>query len=127
MTAIVISAMLMIPKMVIESPGKGVLAKLPGTVTKVTENTVEVTNPKAGVKVYHYTPKVGDIDPDTKDILLLPKKEVLQEPVVKVGDEVNKKQLLVKGTTKIFFQGKCLGIWNLGVIVGAIWGNWGRH
>jgi NNP family nitrate/nitrite transporter-like MFS transporter len=121
-SAIVISAMLMIPKMVIESPGKGILAKLPGTVTKVTENTVEVTNPKAGVKIYNFTPKVGHIDPDTKEILLFPKKEVLQEPVVKVGDEVVKKQLLVKGTTKIFFQANVWVFGILAVIVGALWG-----
>jgi len=122
LTAITISAMLMIPKMTIESPGKGVLAKLSGKVTKVTENSVEVTNPKAGVRVYKFEPKVGSIDPNTQDFLLLPHKEVVKEPVVKVGDEVKKKQLLVKGTTRIFFQANVWIFGILAVIVGAIWG-----
>jgi NNP family nitrate/nitrite transporter-like MFS transporter len=121
-TAIVISSMLMVPKMTIESPGKGILAKLPGTVTAVTENSVEVTNPKAGKRVYKFTPKIGNIDPNTQEFRLTPHKEVLQEAVVKVGDEVSKKQLLVKGTTRIFFQANVWIFGILAVIVGAIWG-----
>jgi len=120
--AITISAMLMVPKMVVESPGKGVMSKLPGTVTKVTENTVVVTNPKAGPRTYKFVPKTGNIDKDTKEFLLLPVKEVIQEPVVKVGDKVGKKQLLVKGTTKIFFQANVWIFGILAVIVGALWG-----
>jgi NNP family nitrate/nitrite transporter-like MFS transporter len=122
LAAITISAMLMIPKMTIESPGRGILAKLPGKVTKVTENSVEVTNPKAGVRVYKFEPKTGHIDPNTDEFLLLPHKEVIREPIVKVGDEVKKKQLLVKATTRIFFQANVWIFGILAVIVGAIWG-----
>ena len=122
LAAITISAMLMVPKMTIESPGKGVLAKLPGTVTAVTENTVVVTNPKAGKRVYKFTPKVGNIDPETKDFFLLPHKEVTQKAIVKVGDKVGKKQLLVKGTTNIFCQANVWIFGILAVIVGSIWG-----
>ncbi len=121
-TAITISAMLMVPKMTIESPGKGVLAKLPGTVTAVTENTVVVTNPKAGERTYKFNPKIGSINPDTKDFFLLPHKEVTQKAIVKVGDKVTKKQLLVKGTTKIFFQASVWIFGILAIIVGAVWG-----
>jgi NNP family nitrate/nitrite transporter-like MFS transporter len=121
-TAITISAMLMVPKMTIESPGKGVLSKLPGEVTKVTENTVEVTNPKAGVRVYKFTPQVGDFNKDTSDFFMFPTKKVTQEAIVKVGDKVTKKQLLVKGTTNIFFQANVWIFGILAVIVGATWG-----
>ncbi len=120
--AITISAMLMVPKMTIESPGKGVLSKLPGEVTKVTETTVEVTNPKAGVRVYKFVPQVGDFNKDTNDFFMLPTKKVTQEAIVKVGDKVGKKQLLVKGTTNIFFQANVWIFGILAVIVGAIWG-----
>ncbi len=75
----------MIPPMVIESPGKGILAKLPGTVTKVTENTVEVTNPKAGVKVYNFTPTVGHIDPDTKGFLYSLEKRFYKSQLLRFG------------------------------------------
>ena len=120
--AITISAMLMVPKMTIESPGKGVLSKLPGTVTAVTETTVVVTNPKAGERTYKFIPQVGDFNKDTNDFFMLPTKKVTQEAIVKVGDKVGKKQLLVKGTTNIFFQANVWIFGILAVIVGAIWG-----
>ena len=120
--AITISAMLMIPKMTIESPGKGVMSKLSGEVTAVTDNTVVVTNPKAGKRVYKFTPQVGDFDKNTKDFFMLPTKKVTQEAVVKVGDKVGKKQLLVKGTTYIFFQANVWIFGILAVIVGSVWG-----
>jgi len=120
--AITISAMLMVPKMTIESPGKGVLSKLPGTVTAVTETTVVVTNPKAGERTYKFIPQVGEFDKNTNDFFMLPTKKVTQEAIVKVGDKVGKKQLLVKGTTNIFFQANVWIFGILAVIVGAIWG-----
>jgi len=120
--AIIISAMLMVPKMTVESPGKGVMSKLPGEVTAVTENTVVVTNPKAGARTYKFTPQVGDFNKDTNDFFMFPTKKVTQEPVVKVGDKVGKKQLLVKGTTNIFFQANVWIFGILAIIVGALWG-----
>jgi len=120
--AIVISAMLMIPQMSITSPGKGVMSKLPGTVTAVTETTVTVTNPKAGERTYKFVPQVGNADIDNKSFLLLPQKAVTQVAVVKVGDKIGKKQLLIKGTTEIFFQANVWIFGILAVIVGAIWG-----
>ncbi|SFV58186.1 Nitrate/nitrite transporter [hydrothermal vent metagenome] len=122
LTAITISAMLMIPKMTIESPGKGIMSKLPGEVTAITENTVVVTNPKAGPRTYKFVPQVGDFDKNTNDFFMLPTKKVTQVPVVKVGDKIGKKQLLVKGTTNIFFQANVWIFGILAVIVGAIWG-----
>lgn len=121
-TAIVISAMLMVPKMTIESPGKGVMSKLPGEVTAVTETTVVVTNPKAGERTYKFVPQVGDFDKDTNDFFMLPTKKVTQVAVVKVGDKIGKKQLLIQGTTEIFFQANVWIFGILAIIVGAIWG-----
>jgi len=120
--AMTISAMLMVPKMVIESPGKGVMSKLPGEVTAVTENTVVVTNPKAGARTYKFVPQKGNFNKDTNDFFMLPTKKVTQEAVVKVGDKVGKKQLLVKGTTNIFFQANVWIFGILAVIVGSVWG-----
>jgi len=53
---------------------------------------------------------------------MFPTKKVTQEAIVKVGDKVGKKQLLVKGTTNIFFQANVWIFGILAVIVGAIWG-----
>jgi len=121
-TAMIISAMLMVPKMIMESPGKGVMSKLPGEVTAVTETTVVVTNPKAGERTYTFVPQIGNFNKDTNDFFMLPTKRVTQEAIVKVGDKVTKKQLLIRGTTEIFFQANVWIFGILAIFVGAIWG-----
>ncbi len=118
--SVIISAMLMIPKVDIYSPGKGIIAKIPGVVTEVTENSVTV-----GKRVYHYSPKEKEDDVnliDSDKMVILPVKKTWQEAVVKVGDEVKKKQLLVKGTTRIAFQANVWIFAFLAVLIGAIWG-----
>jgi NNP family nitrate/nitrite transporter-like MFS transporter len=115
-----ISAMLMVPKMDIFSPGPGLVAKIPGTVTAITNNSVSV-----GKTVYHFTPKKQEAEDnivDSEDIHILPVKQSWQEVIVKVGDKVKKKQLLVKGYTKISFQANVWIFAFLAVIMGSIWG-----
>jgi NNP family nitrate/nitrite transporter-like MFS transporter len=118
--SVVISAMLMIPKVELFSPGKGVIAKFPGTVTAVTNDSVTV-----GKRVYKFSPKKAEDDDnaiDSDDVLILPVKKTWQEAIVKVGDKVKKKQLLVKGTTKISFQANVWIFSFLAILAGAIWG-----
>jgi len=115
-----ISAMLMVPKMDIFSPGPGLVAKIPGTVTAITNDSVSV-----GKTVYHFTPKkqeAKDNIVDSENIHILPVKQSWQEVIVKVGDKVKKKQLLVKGYTKISFQANVWIFAFLAVIMGSIWG-----
>jgi NNP family nitrate/nitrite transporter-like MFS transporter len=118
--SVVISALLMVPKVDIYSPGKGVIAALPGTVTAVTDHTITV-----GKRVYEYTPK----DPSMKEdvinsdkIHILPVKQTWQEPIVKVGQKVKKKELLAKGMTKISFQANVWIFAILAIIIGSVWG-----
>ena len=115
-----ISALLMVPKMDIFSPGPGIVAKIPGVVTAVTDSSVSV-----GKTVYKYTPKhesVGENIVDSKDMHIFPVKQSWQEAVVKVGDKVKKKQLLVKGYTKISFQANVWIFAFLAVLMGSVWG-----
>jgi len=119
-TSVVISAMLMVPKVDVYSPGKGVIAKIPGIVTAVTENSVTV-----GKRVYKFSPKeasdeISTIDSD--NIHILPVKKAWQEAIVKVGDKVKKKELLVKGTTRISFQANVWIFAILAIIMGSVWG-----
>lgn len=119
-SSLVISAMLMIPKVDMYSPGKGVIAKIPGVVTAVTEDSVTV-----GKRVYKFTPKQPHQEEnviDSDEIHIFPIKNTWQEAVVKVGDKVKKKQLLVKGTTRISFQANVWIFAVLVVLIGAIWG-----
>ena len=117
---VILSAMLMIPKMDIYSPGPGMIAKIPGVVTKVTKNSVVV-----GKTVYHFTPKEsikeGDVI-NSKKIFIFPVKNTWQEAVVKEGDKVKKKQLLIKGSTKISFQAN---VWIFAILVFIIGSTWG--
>ena len=118
--SVVISAMLMVPKVDIYSPGKGVIAKIPGTVTAITKDSITV-----GKRVYTFSPKLAEHTENTLDsdkIHVLPIKKAWQEAVVKVGDEVKKKQLLAKGTTRISFQANVWIFAILAIIMGSVWG-----
>ena len=89
-----------------------------GIVSEVTENTIKV-----GEKVYNYKNKsqagLLTVEPN---ILVFPKRSFWQEPIVKVGDNVAKKQLLARGVTHIFFQANVWIFTFLVFIVGIMMG-----
>lgn len=116
-TSVVVSFLLIIPKMDIYSPGKGIMATKNGVVTSVSETEVVV-----GDKTYVLTPKEGKLEKADDRELIFPTKEVWQEPVVKIGEEVHKKQLLAKGVTRIFFQANVWVFAVLVILIGSIWG-----
>ncbi len=102
-TAIVCFLLLCVPRMEIRSPGEGVLSVRAGTVTEATAERVVVD----GV-AYPLRPRdpgsqrtVASSDPD---VLVLPTSTFWQEPVVKPGDVVGKKDLLARGYTHLYFQ-----------------------
>jgi MFS transporter, NNP family, nitrate/nitrite transporter len=97
---IVSSALVIVPRMEIQSPGEGIMANKAGKVTAVTESTITVDE-----KVYFFRNKSkADLINIEPNILVFPKNSFWQEPIVKVGDIVSKKQLLARGITHIFFQ-----------------------
>jgi MFS transporter, NNP family, nitrate/nitrite transporter len=116
-SSVVISLILIVPKMEVYSTGRGIMAKSSGTVTAVTDSQITVDN-----NTYPF------IKQDNKDVeydnqtLIFPTKEVWQEPVVQVGDKVVKKQLLAKGITRIFFQANVWIFAILVILIGSIWG-----
>lgn len=116
-TSVAVSFLLIIPKMDIYSPGKGVMAQKNGTVTAVSDTELMVDD-----KTYPLTPKEGKLENADYRELIFPTKEVWQEPVVKVGDKVLKKQLLAKGVTRIFFQANVWVFAVLVILIGSIWG-----
>lgn len=94
----VCSFLLFFPKMEIESPGSGVMARRAGTVTAVSESEIQVDD-----VVYSLIPKV-EVEYEDTDIILLPKLNTWQEAIVEVGDQVARKELLASGVTHIYFQ-----------------------
>lgn len=116
-SSMVICFMLIVPKMEVHSPGRGINARIPGTVTEVTESTVKVGNID-----YKLHQKSGKMDQMDTDMLIFPTKEVWQEPLVKVGDQIKKNQLIVKGNSVIYFQANVWIFVVLVFLIGSIWG-----
>jgi len=96
------SIMLIIPRMDVESPGKGVMAKSGGTVTAVSDTEIVVGDRKYAV--HGVTGTTLTDEQKSSDTLIWPTSASWQEPVVEVGQDVSKKQLLARGVTHIYFQ-----------------------
>lgn len=116
-SSVVISFFLIVPRMEIYTPGAGIIAAKNGTVTMVNDSIVTVDN-----KTYTLLEKIKKIESADEATLILPSKDMWQEPVVKVGQEVKKKQLLAKATTRIFFQANIWVFAILATIIGIVWG-----
>ena len=93
------SFLLIFPKMDIESPGRGVLAQVPGTVTAVTPTGITVGRRTYPLAQPQETSYGGD-----EAFMLWPDIRSWQEPVVREGDEVVRTQLLATGITHVYFQ-----------------------
>jgi NNP family nitrate/nitrite transporter-like MFS transporter len=111
-----VSALLIVPRMEIYSPGRGVMAKRAGVVTAVSPLMVEID----GVAIPLAEKPV--IENDTERLMIWPAKQVWQEPAVAVGDSVQKKQLLARGVTRIYFQANVWIFASLVMLLGAVWG-----
>ena len=61
---------------------------------------------KMGERTYPLTKRTGGLEDIDEKILVFPTNESWQEANVKIGDEVEQKQLLAKGVTRIYFQAK---------------------
>ncbi len=115
--SVLISLLLVMPKMEIYSPGQGVMAKRPGTVVAVSPSAVTV-----GEQTYSIDRKPEKLRTYEEQMLILPTKQTWQEPVVEVGQKVGKKELLAKGVTRIYFQANVWIFAGLVIILGAVWG-----
>lgn len=109
-------AALMVPRMFIESPGPAVMAFADGIVSEVSAERIVVSGTAYAVKV---KPAQPFVEPS---VLVLPHSTFWQEPVVKAGDKVVKRQLLAKGVTQVFFQANVWIFTFLVFAVGIVWG-----
>ncbi|MFO0590037.1 MAG: MFS transporter [Polyangiaceae bacterium] len=108
--------LLMFPRMDVTSPGEGVMATQPGVVTSVSPSLVTVGEARYEVRE---APPAANYDDQT---LVWPTSQFWQEPTVKVGDKVAKKQLLARGITHVFFQANVWVFTALVFIVGILMG-----
>jgi len=115
--SVVISFLVIVPKMEVYSPGRGVMAKRAGVVTAVSPEAITVDG-----KSYQLKLKPQNLETFDDQMLILPTKQAWHEPVVKVGQQVRKKELLAKGVTRIFFQANVWIFAILIIILGSVWG-----
>ncbi|NLJ06477.1 MAG: MFS transporter [Sphingobacteriales bacterium] len=111
------SFFLSVPRMEIYSPGKGIMAARSGIVREVSDTHIRVD-----VKQYKVLSKSGLNQNYDENFLIFPTKDQWQEPVVKTGDVVKKKQLLAKGVTRIYFQANLWIFAFLVLFIGIVWG-----
>lgn len=115
--SLIISLMLIIPKMEMLSPGKGVMATKAGRVTHVSDSLIEVDK-----KEYKLIRRSAEFDNADTKTLIMPTKDSWQSPLVVVGEEVKKRQLVAQGTTRIYFQANMWIYAILVMLVGIVWG-----
>lgn len=113
-STMVISFLLMFPKMEIYTAGPGVLAGNNGIVTGVSENKVSVDG-----KVYEVSSKV---EKQLSNAPVFPVKSSWQEIVVEENQSIKKKELLAKGITHIKFEANMWVYLVLVILIGISWG-----
>jgi NNP family nitrate/nitrite transporter-like MFS transporter len=115
--SVAISFMLMFPKMEIYSPGVGILAQRPGVVTEVTDTRIVVDD-----QVYPIQQSDKDFEALDDRIMVLPSKDTWQEAVVEVGQQVERRELLAKGVTRIYSQANVWIFAGFVIALGSVWG-----
>lgn len=113
-SSMVISFLLMFPKMEIITAGPGVLSTKNGVVNEIKGNIIHVDS-----KTHEVNLKDSN---DEKESLLLPVKSSWQEIVVQQNQEVKKKDLLAKGITQIKFSANMWVYLVLVILIGISWG-----
>ncbi|MBK8501850.1 MAG: NarK/NasA family nitrate transporter [Saprospiraceae bacterium] len=116
-SSVVVCFLLIIPRMEIISPGRGIMSKQTGKVTSITESEIIISG-----QSYPFVQRDKQLRNIEEGTIVLPAKEVWQEPIVKVGDSVVKKQLIAKGITRIYFQANVWIFAGLVILIGSIWG-----
>ena len=113
-TSMIISFLLMFPKMEIFTTGPGVLARSNGMVTNITSEKLLLNQDE-----YKISPKT---EVKTSDKPILPVRNSWQEIVVKENQEVKKKELLARGITRINFEANMWVYLVLVILLGVSWG-----
>ncbi|AMA49039.1 MFS transporter [Flavobacterium covae] len=112
-SSVVISFLLIFPKMEILTDGPGVLATTNGIV-KINNNIIQVNNKEHKVNLKN--------ESHLKESILLPVKSSWQEIIVQQNQQVKKKELLAKGITQIKFSANMWMYLVLVILIGIAWG-----
>ena len=112
-SSVVLSALLMVPKMEITTTGPGVLATKKGTVTSIAKDNIKIDETE-----FDITQKQENNSENT----ILPTRTSWQQVVVAQNQTVKKKELLAKGITVIKFDANMWVFLILVILIGISWG-----
>ncbi len=112
-SSVLLSAMLIVPKMDITTAGPGILAPKKGTITMVSQKNIKI-----GDKDIPIIKKVDKLEKSS----IFPTSTSWQEVVVSQNQEVKKKELLAKGVTQIHFDANMWVYLILVILIGISWG-----
>ncbi|WP_026730270.1 MFS transporter [Flavobacterium denitrificans] len=114
-SSIIISFLLMFPKMEIFTAGPGVMSLSSGTVTEIAADKIIVNGKK------HQINNKKDLEINSESTVF-PVKKSWQEIIVQQNQEVKKKELLAKGITQINFSANLWVYVILVTLIGISWG-----
>ena len=112
-SSVILSALLMIPKMEITTTGPGVLATKKGTITSVSNEKIKIGDTEF---------PVAQKKENTNENAIFPTKTSWQQVVVDQNQTVKKKELLAKGVTVIKFDANMWVFLVLVILIGISWG-----
>jgi NNP family nitrate/nitrite transporter-like MFS transporter len=112
-SSVVLSALLMIPKMEIITTGPGVLATKKGTITEVSKEKIKIDDTDFAI-----SQKKENENEDA----IFPTSTSWQQVVVAQNQTVKKKELLAKGITVIKFDANMWVFLVLVILIGISWG-----
>ncbi|WP_026707995.1 MFS transporter [Flavobacterium frigidarium] len=112
-SSVILSALLMIPKMEIITAGAGIMAKKAGIVTAITANNIQVDQNNFPITEKKTQQTSNNI---------FPTKSSWQKIIVTQNQQVAKKELLAQGITSIKFDANMWIYLLLVVLIGISWG-----
>ena len=112
-SSVILSALLMIPKMEITTAGPGVMAPKKGVITALSASNIRIDNQDIAINSEPEAIEKGGI---------FPSKSSWQKIIVTQNQEVNKKELIAKGITRIEFDANMWVYLALIILIGIAWG-----
>lgn len=112
-SSLILSGLLMLPKMEILTPGKGITAKKAGIVTAIEKEKIILNTGEFEITSKPEIPQQTSVFPESFS---------WQEVLVKQNEQVQKKQLLAQGVTLIKFEAHIWVFSILVILIGIMWG-----
>lgn len=112
-SSLILSGLLMLPKMEILTPGEGISAKKSGIVNEAAPDKISINSETISIQPKPDIPEQTSVFPTTFS---------WQEVLVKQNEQVQKKQLLAQGVTLIKFEANIWVFTILVILIGIVWG-----